>query len=92
MDTLLAADTEAALVEARTVLAEEDSPDRDGMQRWLCIYRPEGLMTIAKMEVRHKLKPQPRTQGGILPQAGWVQVSALSKGWDLGLLDDPEGV
>lgn len=86
---LFAADTEATLVEARTVLAEENSLGRDGMQRWPYTHRPEGL---TEMEVRHKLKPQPRTWGGFLPQAKWVQLSVAFKGWDIGLLEDPEGV
>lgn len=49
-------------------------------------------MAITKLEVSHKLKLQPRTQGGTLPQAGWDQVSAPSKSRALGLLEDPEGV
>lgn len=88
--TLFAADTEATLVEARTVLAKEGSPSRDRMQRLPFAYRLEGLMAITKLS--HKLKLQPRTQGGTLPQAGWDQVPAPSKSRDLGLLEDPEGV
>lgn len=73
-------DTEATLIEAGTVLAEENSPGRDGLQRWPCTHRSEDLMAITEMEVSHKLKPQPRTWGGILPQAGWDQLSAPSEG------------
>lgn len=92
MGNLFAADTEATLIEARTVLAEENSLGRDGMQRWPYTHRPEGLMAITEMEARHKLKLKSRIWGGFLPQAGWVQVSVLSQGWDIGLLEDPEGV
>lgn len=92
MGNLFAADTEATLIEARTVLAEENSLGRGGMQRCPYTHRPEGLTAIAEMEVRHKQKLQPRIQGGFLAQEGWVQRSVPSKGWDIGLLEDPEGV
>lgn len=92
MGNLFPADIEATLIEARTVSAEENSLGRDGMQRWPYTHRPEGLMAITEMEVRKKLKPQPRIWGGFLAQAGWVQLSVPFKGWDIELLEDPEGV
>lgn len=49
-------------------------------------------MAITEVEMSHKLKAQPRTWGVSLPQAGWAQLSAPSEGWDLKLLEDPEGV
>lgn len=92
MGTLFAADTEATLVEVGAVLAEEDSPGGDGMQRWPCTHGLGGLMAITEVKVSHKLKAQPRTWGVSLPQAGWAQLSAPSEGWDFKLLEDPEGV
>lgn len=92
MGNLFAADTEATLVKPRTVLAEENSLGRDGMQRWRYIHRPQGLVAVTEMEVRHKLQPQPSIWGGFLPQAKSVQLSVPSKGWDIGLFEDPEGV